>query len=180
MVLHKVQTKQGLAQKIKRKNFLIYIYLNQNKKQAMSSNDESLKLFLKEFEKIEKSIDGGLQNIEKISLAQIVELYYQVINVNSLVKYSQNINEGFEGDFRLQITNTQKYVEEKFNQNLHPQILTRIDELIESTKNDLKQIQNQNQKTKEEIENQAQKYEELRKMMSTKEFVEQYNKIIGK
>ncbi len=31
-------------------------------------------------------------------------------------------------------------------------------------------------KSKEEIENEAKKYEKLRQMMSTKEFVEQYDK----
>ncbi len=144
----------------------------------MSSDDKSFNLFLKESEKLNQALESWIQNYEKISMAQIVELYYQVINVNSLVKYSQNSYESSNKEINGQITNTQKIIEEKFNNNLHPKILKKIEELIETTKNDLKQMQSQNKKTKEEIEKQAEKYEELRKIMSTKEFVEQYNKLI--
>ena len=144
----------------------------------MSSDDKSFNLFLKESEKLNQALESWIQNYEKISMAQIVELYYQVINVNSLVKYSQNSYESSNKEINVQITNTQKIIEEKFNNNLHPKILNKIEELIETTKNDLKKIQSQNKKTKEEIEKQAEKYEELRKIMSTKEFVEQYNKLI--
>ena len=144
----------------------------------MSSDDKSFNLFLKESEKLNQALESWIQNYEKISMAQIVELYYQVINVNSLVKYSQNSYESSNKEINGQITNTQKIIEEKFNNNLHPKILKKIEELIETTKNDLKQMQSQNKKTKEEIEEQAEKYEELRKIMSTKEFVEQYNKLI--
>ena len=157
---------------------MIYIYLNHNKKQIMSSDDKSFNLFLKESEKLNQALESWIQNYEKISMAQIVELYYQVINVNSLVKYSQDSYESSNKEINGQITNTQKIIEEKFNNNLHPKILKKIEELIETTKNDLKQMQSQNKKTKEEIEKQAEKYEELRKIMSTKEFVEQFNKLI--
>ncbi len=144
----------------------------------MSSNDESLKLFLKQTEELKEKLEGWTPNIEKISMTQIVELYYQVINVNSLVKYIQNLFENPNKEINAQITTTQNIIQEKFNKDLHPELLKKIEVLIETTKNDLKKIQSQNNKTKEEIENQAQKYEELRKMMSTKEFVEQYSKLI--
>ena len=142
----------------------------------MSSNDESLKLFLKQTEELKEKLEGWTPNIEKISMTQIVELYYQVINVNSLVKYIQNLFENSNEEINAQITTTKNIIEKEFNKNIHPQLLKRIEELIETTKNNLKKIQSQNNKTKEEIENQAQKYEDLRKMMSTKEFVEQYTK----
>ncbi|MDX1441012.1 MAG: hypothetical protein R3237_00960 [Nitrosopumilaceae archaeon] len=145
----------------------------------MSSNDESLILFLKESEKLKKTIYHWNQNIENLSMSQIIDLYYQVINVNSLVKYSQKIYENPKEEINVQITNTQKIIDEEFDQNLHPKILKKIEGLVDTTKNNLKENQNQNSKTKEEIEKQAEKYEELRKMMSTKEFVEQYHKTIN-
>ena len=144
----------------------------------MSSDDKSFNLFLKEAEKLNNALETWMQNYKEISMAQIVELYYQVINVNSLVKYSQNSYESSNEEINVQISNSQKIIEEKFNNNLHPKIFKKIEELIETTKNDLKKIQSQNKKTKEEIEKQAEKYEELRKIMSTKEFVDQYNKLI--
>lgn len=142
----------------------------------MSSNDEPLKLFLKEVEELKATLESWTSNIEKISMAQIVEIYYKVINVNSLVKYIQNLFENPTEEINAQIITTKNIIEAKFNKNIHPQLLKRIEELIEDTKNNLKKIQSQNNKTKEEIETQAQKYEDLRKMMSTKEFVEQYSK----
>ena len=39
---------------------------------------------------------------------------------------------------------------------------------------------NQSKKTKNEIKNQARVYEKLRQTMSTKEFVDQYNKLLNK
>ncbi len=52
---------------------------------------------------------------------------------------------------------------------------------IEDSRKNLKdQKTNQSNKTKNEIENQAMVYQKLRQTMSTKEFVDQYNKVLDK
>ena len=71
----------------------------------MTANDESINLFLDESQKLKQTIDNWLQKIENISMSQIVELYYQVINVNSLAMFSQNINNSSDEDTQNKILN---------------------------------------------------------------------------
>ena len=147
----------------------------------MALDDESLNVLLNESSKLKQTLDIYTKKIEEISMVQIVELYHQVINVNSLVTYCENLNDNQDAEIKAKILNTQKIIEERFNNDLHHLILNRIDHLIKITKNNLKEIsQIPVDRTKEDIEKQSGKYEELRKMMSIKEFVEQYNKLIDK
>jgi hypothetical protein len=54
--------------------------------------------------------------------------------------------------------------------------MSNLKKSIETLKKKLKDFTtNQPEKTKEVVENQAKMYEELRQIMSTKEFVDQYN-----
>ncbi|MEJ2259932.1 MAG: hypothetical protein P8X78_05430 [Nitrosopumilaceae archaeon] len=77
----------------------------------------------------------------------------------------------------MTIQETEKYVNGKFNNSIHPQIVSHLENSIEEIRNDLKNI-NRDNKTKIEIENQAKMFEHLRQIMSTKEFVDQYDKIL--
>ena len=64
---------------------------------------------------------------------------------------------------------------EKFTKSLHPLILSELTNSIQISTDNLKRLaQNSEQKNKETIEKEALLYKELRELMSTKEFVEQY------
>ena len=144
----------------------------------MSVNDDSTNLFLQETEKLNQTIEEWQLKIEDMSMEQIVETYYQVINVNSLAKISENPNNSNE--MQNKVKNAKKIIEDNFNKSFHPLLMTKIQNSIEEIKNNLQEIQKSSpQKTKDEIEEQAKMYEDLRKLMSTKEFAEQYSKLIG-
>ena len=137
--------------------------------------NELADLFIFESNNLQKKINVALENSKKFSLQQIIEIYHQVINVASMAKILKE-NPNIEQNFHLAIQETEKYVNEQFNSSLHPQIVSHLENSIEETRNDLKNI-NRDNKTKIEIENQAKMFEHLRQIMSTKEFVDQYDKI---
>ena len=144
----------------------------------MSTNENSANLFLHETDMLKQTIDEWSQKMEDISMEQIVEIYYKVINVNSLSKISENPDDLSE--LQNKIKNAKNMIDETFNKSFHPLLMSKIQNSIEMIKNELEEIQNtNNQKTKEKIEEQAKMCEDLRKLMSTKEFVEQYNKLIN-
>jgi hypothetical protein len=165
---------------------MIYIYLNHMKKHFMSTNDNSsitdtVNLFYSESNKLEDILSQSLKNSEKLSLSEIIGLYYQIINVTSLVKFlrqnlkgTENMKE--ENPLLDKIQEIEKYIDEKFDSNLHLLLMSNLKKSIETLKKKLKDFTtNQPKKTKEMVENQAKMYEELRQIMSTKEFVDQYN-----
>ena len=152
----------------------------------MSTNDNSsitdtVNLFYSESNKLEEVISQFLKNSEKLSLSEIIELYYQIINVTSLVKFlRQNLKdtENMKEDNILldKIQKIEKYIDEKFDSDLHLLLMSNLEKYIETLKIKLKDFTtNHPEKTKEVVENQAKMYEELRQIMSTKEFVDQYN-----
>jgi len=152
----------------------------------MSTNDNSsitdtVNLFYSESNKLEEVISQFLKNSEKLSLSEIIGLYYQIINVTSLGKFlRQNLKdtENMKEDNRLldKIQEIEKYIDEKFNSDLHLLLMPNLEKSIETLKIKLKDFTtNQSEKTKEVVENQAKTYEELRQIMSAKEFVDQYN-----
>jgi hypothetical protein len=74
------------------------------------------------------------------------------------------------------IQEIEKYIDEKFDSDLHLLLMSNLEKSIETLKIKLKNFtMNQPEKTKEVVENQAKMYEELRQIMSTQEFVDQYN-----
>ena len=162
----------------------IYIYLIHLKKYGMSqdkssSSDDPLDLFVVESKKLQNKINS-MKNSGEFSISQIIETYHQVINVTSMGKML-NENSTQEENFPTTIQETEKFIKEKFNKTLHPQISSYLQESIENLRNDLKNIsKNRENKTKTEIENQAKMFERLREFMSTQEFVEQYNKVSTK
>ena len=136
----------------------------------------SLKLLDSEFEKFQKIIDSMPKNSEKM-IPDIVSLYFQATMVETLSKkLTQDIVESDQQTYLEKINKIQKYVDENFSKSLHPVILSQLVNSIQKSTNDLKLLgQNSEAKTKEIIENEAQLYKELRELMSTKQFVEQYD-----
>ena len=66
-------------------------------------------------------------------------------------------------------------ISEKFNVDVHPKIIQILVKSIQDTTKIL-QSGDSGDKSTTQIQNEAKLYEELRKKMSTKEFVEQYDK----
>tara|TARA_B100000401_G_scaffold96245_1_gene61804 strand:+ start:219 stop:662 length:444 start_codon:yes stop_codon:yes gene_type:complete len=136
----------------------------------------SLELLDSEFEKFQKLINSIPKNSEKI-IPDIVSLYFQATMVETLSKKLKEDISGSEQQKHLEKINTiQKYVDENFSKSLHPEILSQLVNSIQKSTDNLKLLgQSTEEKTKEIIENEARLYKELRELMSTKEFVEQYD-----
>ena len=136
----------------------------------------SLELLDSEFEKFQKLMDFIPKNSEKI-IPDIVNLYFQATMVETLSKKLKEDISGSEQQKHLEKINTiQKYVDENFSKSLHPEILSQLVNSIQQYTDNLKLLgQSTEEKTKEIIENEARLYKELRELMSTKEFVEQYD-----
>ena len=152
----------------------------------MSTNDnssisETTDLFYSESRKLEDIVNQSLKNSEVLSLSEIIGVYYQVINVSSLAKFLRQGLEGIKNAeenklLLIRIQEIEKHIGEKFDANLHPLIMSNLKNSVENFIKKLKNMTtNQPEKTKEDLANQAKMYEELRQIMSTKEFVEQYN-----
>ena len=136
----------------------------------------SLELLDSEFEKFQTIIDSISKNSKKM-IPDIVSLYFQATMVETLSKkLRQDIVESDQQTYLEKINKIQKYVDENFSKSLHPEILSQLINSIQESTDNLKLLeQNSEEKTKEIIENEAQLYKELRELMSTKEFVEQYD-----
>ena len=135
----------------------------------------SLELLDSEFEKFQSIIDSISKNSKKM-IPDIVSLYFQATMVETLSKkLRQDIVESDQQTYLEKINKIQKYVDENFSKSLHPVILSQLINSIQESTDNLKLLeQNSEEKTKEIIENEAQLYKELRELMSTKQFVEQY------
>jgi len=150
------------------------------------SIDETTNLFTSESIKLQDVISHALKNSEILSTSEIIEVYYQVSNVTSLAKFLRqkfgDLENTEENKTLLnKIQKMEKLIDEKFNETLHPLVMSQLKKSIENSRKNLKDMKtNQSKKTKNEIENQAMVYEKLRQTMSTKEFVDQYNKLLDK
>ena len=135
----------------------------------------SLELLDSEFEKFQ-TIIGSISKNSKKMIPDIVSLYFQATMVETLSKkLRQDIVESDQQTYLEKINKIQKYVDENFSKSLHPEILSQLINSIQESTDNLKLLdQNSEEKTKEIIENEAQLYKELRELMSTKQFVEQY------
>ncbi len=141
-----------------------------------TNENETLELFTSESEKLQKIIDSIPKTSEK-KLSDIINLYYQVTMVQTLAKKIKSDLKSLTENQNLfdEINKTEEYMNEKFSKSLHPEILSELTSSIQVSTDNLKRLgQNSEQKTKETIEKEALLYKELRELMSTKEFVEQY------
>ncbi len=135
----------------------------------MSLPNDLLELFTSEYDKLENLVNAMNFN-DELHVNQIVEVYYQITNVSSMItvvkpQLAQN-NE--------KILYAEKFISEKFNSIIHPKIIKHITNSISDITSNLQSI-NSEHKSKETIENEAKLYEKLREIMSTKEFVKQYD-----
>jgi len=131
--------------------------------------NDLLELFTSEFNKLENLVNGMNFDVE-LPVNQIVEVYYQITNISSMItvvkpQLDQN---------NTKILYVEKFISEKFNSIIHPKIMEHIVNSISSITHNLQSI-NSEQKSKETIESEAKLYEKLREMMSTREFVKQYD-----
>ncbi len=140
----------------------------------MTSVDDVFGMFQTESKKLENLINNAITYSE-LSIHEIIETYYQIMNVSSMITMLKpQIDVDKHKSFLEKIQETEKMISEKFNSIIHPRIIEQLANSIGNTK---KNLQSGNrEKSKEEIENEAKLYEELRQKMSTKEFVEQYDK----
>jgi len=147
-----------------------------------SAMDDTSDFFFGQYNELKKDVEQAIENSKKISVSQIVEIYYQVINVTSLLKsIMESNNHAGNSDMINQIKESDQFIENKFNKELHPLVILRLKESIDNFRKQLKDnVKDKNTRTKKEIEDQAEMYEELRQVMSTKEFVEQYDRLLNK
>jgi len=138
----------------------------------MSSN-ELIELFIIEFEKFETLVNQ-INSENELLVNEIVEIYYQITNVSSMIEVMrQQINKSDLSSFE-KISNAENFISEKFNSTIHPKIMNNIENSISEITHNLQSLDSE-QKSKETIENEAKLYEKLREIMSTKEFVKQYD-----
>ena len=138
----------------------------------MPSND-LIELFIIEFEKLE-NLANQINSENELLVNQIVEIYYQITNVSSMIEVmKQQIDKSDLSSFE-KISNAENFISEKFNSTIHPKIMNNIENSISEITKDLQSLDS-DQKSKETIENEAKLYEKLREIMSTKEFVNQYD-----
>ena len=138
----------------------------------MSSN-ELIELFIIEFEKFETLVNQ-INSENELPVNEIVEIYYQITNVLSMIEViKQQINKSDLSSFE-KISNAENFISEKFNSTIHPKIMNNIENSISEITHNLQSLDSE-QKSKETIENEAKLYEKLREIMSTKEFVKQYD-----
>ena len=139
-------------------------------------SDQSSELFYSESKKLQDTLESIQKKSEK-TIPEIIDVYYQAIKVDSLAKV---LKEDFQTKseheaFLARIDKTQKYISEEFNASFHPKILTQLTDSIQKNTENLKLLAKESgKKSKETIEKEASLYKELREIMSTKEFVEQY------
>ena len=142
------------------------------------SIENSLQLVTSELEKLRQTIEA-ISKINEKSIPDIINLYYQIVMVQTLAKKLKKDFEPFDKfeNKKLldKIEEIKKYLADNFTKSLHPEILTQLTNYIQNSTVSLKSLgQNSEQKTKETIEKEALLYKKLRELMSTKEFVEQY------
>ena len=110
----------------------------------------------------------------ELPVNQIVSIYYQITNVTSMIEVMKQQIDNSDSSFREKIFNAENFISKKFNYIIHPKIMVNITNSISTITENLQSL-NSEQKSKETIENEAKLYEKLREIMSTKEFVKQYD-----
>ena len=140
----------------------------------MTPADDTSQMFNDESQKLENLISAADSKTD-LNIPTIVETYYQIMNVSSMVTMLKEQAESKPESLSNKIQVIEKLISEQFNSNVHPKIMKELSTSIQETTKKL-QSGNSGEKSKEEIESEAKLFEELRQKMSTKEFVEQYDK----
>jgi len=152
-----------------------------------SSFQETSEIFNSESDKLYVIIENALQKSEQLTIPEIVQVYYQIISVNALLKvvkqnFAQTEEQGnITQEHKMllhRVDEVQNLISDEFNAKLHPLVISQLTNSINYSMNTLKSVKKgaHGEKSKDIIERKAKLYEKLRQTMSTKEFVEQYNK----
>jgi len=141
----------------------------------MTSSDDISQMFDTESLKLSNWIRTADSKTD-LSISEIIEIYYQVMNVSSMSTILRDQTESTSEYLLNKIQITEKLISEKFDSDIHLKIMKMLYTSIQVTTKKLQSGNNASQKSKEEIELEAKSFEELRQKMSTKEFVEQYDK----
>ena len=137
------------------------------------SFDDISAMFHAESKKLQNLIHTSSKS--ELSVHEIVETYYQIMNVSSMITMlKQQTDSDAHQSLSDEIAKTEKLISEQFNPITHPQIMQKLAKSIQDTTIALQS--SSGEKSKEDIEKEAKLYDELREKMSTKEFVEQYDK----
>ena len=142
------------------------------------SFEESSNIFYTESNQLQDVICITTKS-EKLTISEIVQTYYQVMKVSAISKL---FKESFKWstdpkhqELIHKIHDVQKQIAEEFDVKLHPIIVSQLTDSIQRHTNNLQSLAKEtSQKSKEVIETEANQYKELRELMSTKEFVIQY------
>jgi len=137
----------------------------------MSSAEDISQMFHSEYLKLQNQIDAANAETD-MNVHEIIETYYQVMNVSSMATMLKQQTESNE--LLDQIQETERLISKKFNSILHPKIMANLSLSIQEMTKTL-QSENSTENSKEQIESTAKLFEELRQKMSTKEFIEQYD-----
>jgi len=138
----------------------------------MTSAEEISKMFENESQKLSSLFDSVDSKIN-MNVHEIIETYYQVMNVSSMVTMLKQQADSEPEELVDKIKQTEKLISTRFDSNIHPKVMENLSTSIrELTKN--LQSGNTGEKSKEQTESDAKLFDELRQTMSTKEFVEQY------
>jgi predicted P-loop ATPase/GTPase len=136
----------------------------------MASAEDISQMFHSEYLKLQNLINTANSKTD-MNIHEIVETYYQIMNVSSMatmLKQQTKSNELLD-----RIRETEKLISEQFDSIIHPKIMANLTASIQEMTRAL-QSGNSTEKSKEKIESDAKLFEELRQKMSTKEFVDQY------
>ena len=136
----------------------------------MTSAEDISKMFEDESRKIKNLFDVADSKTE-MNVDEIVEAYYQVMNVSSMANMLKQVNP--EPELKEKISKTEKLISQRFDSIIHPRIIQNLSVSIQELTKKL-QSGNSGEKSKEQTELDTMLFDELRQNMSTKEFVEQY------
>lgn len=143
----------------------------------MASSEDIFQMFDSETKKLQNLIDTADSKTD-MNIHEIVETYYQVMNVSSMATMLKEQAYSEPGSLLAKIRETEKMISEKFDSSTHPKILAKISLSIQEMTKNL-QSGHSGEKPKEQVESDAKLFESLRQAMSTREFVEQYGKGIS-
>ena len=138
----------------------------------MTSAEDISKMFEDESQKLKNLFDTA-DSKNDMNIHEIVETYYQVMNVSSMATMLKQQADSEPEALMEKIGQTEKLISERFDLLIHPKIKDHLSSSIQKLTKNL-QSEPSGEKSKEQIEKDAKLFDELRQTMSTQEFVEQY------
>ncbi len=138
----------------------------------MTSAKDISQMFENESQKLESLFDAA-DSKTHMNIHEIVEIYYQVMNVSSMSTMLKAQTDSKPKELINKVQNTENLISKRFDSTIHPKILEKLSASIQDLTKNL-QSGHSGEKSKEQIEKDAKLFDELRQTMSTKEFVEQY------